>query len=80
MDSTENTPGPRPVPPAAEYEACAPGALPSGQMAFVRAIQEKFLRGFAEQLADRLETPGHRATRDGCSRFPPLIFLQSDER
>jgi flagellar motor switch protein FliM len=26
-------------------------------MAFVRAIQEKFLRGFAEELAIRLETP-----------------------
>lgn len=39
-----------------EYEACDPGALPSGQLAFVRAIQEKFAAAFAESLADRLET------------------------
>ena len=57
MDSEEKALGLRLVPPAAEYEACAPGALPSGQMAFVRAIQEKFLRAFAQALGSRLETP-----------------------
>ena len=57
MDLEENLPGPRPVPPAAEYEACALGALPSGQMALVRGIQERFLHAFAEALGVRLEMP-----------------------
>ena len=57
MDFEENALGPQPVPPAVEYEACAPGALPPGQMAFVRAIQERFLHRFAEKLAASLETP-----------------------
>jgi flagellar motor switch protein FliM len=76
MDFEMNTPGPRPVPPAAEYQACAPGALPSGQMAFVRAIQEKFLCAFAEELAHRLETP----VAAQCAAVQPLstgAFLES---
>lgn len=57
MDSPDTARGPRPVPRPAAYEACPQGALPSGQMAFVRALQEKFLGTFAEELANRLETP-----------------------
>ena len=57
MEFEDHALGPQPVPPAAEYQACVPGALPSGQMACVRAIQEAFLRAFAEALAVRLETP-----------------------
>ena len=78
MDSEENAPGPRLVPPAAEFEACAPGALPSGQMAFVRAIQEKFLRAFAQELASRLETPvaAHLAAARTLSSG---AFLQSGD-
>ena len=56
-DFEENALGPRPVPLPAEYEACVPGALPSGQMAFVSGLQEKFVRNFAKDLASRLEMP-----------------------
>ena len=68
MDSKKN----------AEYEACDPGALPSGQMAFVRAIQEKFAGAFAESLADRLETQvsGRLTKAQPLSRS---AFLQSVE-
>ncbi len=57
MDFKPNDFGPRPVPSPSEYEACPSGALPAGQMASVRAIQESFIRGFAAQLAGRLEMP-----------------------
>ncbi len=57
MDTEEKRLGPRSMPPSAEYEACAPGAIPSGQVALVHAIQEKFLGAFALALAARLETP-----------------------
>jgi len=57
MEFEDHALGPQPVPPAAEYQVCDPGELPSGQMARVRAIQETFLRAFAETLALRLETP-----------------------
>lgn len=57
MDFDENALGPQAVPQAAECQTYAPGALPSAQLAFVRAIQEKFLQAFAEALAARLETP-----------------------
>ena len=56
-DFEKNALGPRPVPLPAEYEACVPGALPSGQMAFVTRLQERFVRNFAEDLASRLEVP-----------------------
>jgi len=56
-DSEEKRSGPQPVAGAAEYEACTPGSLPTGQMALVHAIQEKFLEAFALALADRLEAP-----------------------
>jgi flagellar motor switch protein FliM len=57
MDFEENALGPQAVPQAAEYQTYTPGALPSAQLAFVRAMQEKFLQAFAEALAVRLETP-----------------------
>ena len=78
MDSKETQLGPRPVPPAAEYEACAPGALPSGQMAFVRAIQEKFLALSRAQLAGRLETPV-AAQIAAVQTLSRAAFLQSGE-
>jgi flagellar motor switch protein FliM len=56
MDSTENTPGPETAAPPAAYEECAPGALPAAQMAMVRAIQEKCVTAFAEDLGSRLDT------------------------
>jgi flagellar motor switch protein FliM len=56
MDSPNNARSPQTVQPPSEYEACDPGALPAGQMAFVRALQEKFIGAFSESLADRLET------------------------
>jgi len=55
MDSEDNAPGLMLVPPAAEYEGAAAGAFPSAQMAFVRAIQESFLRGLGQELTGRLE-------------------------
>jgi len=57
MDIEKNELGPRRIPAPREYEAFAPGSLPSGQMALVRAIQERFLRTFAEALSARLELP-----------------------
>lgn len=78
MDSRDNTPGPQPVQPLSEYEACDPGALPSGQMAYVRTIQEKFLGTFAASLADRLETQ----VSGTVTEVQPLsrsAFLQSVE-
>ena len=55
MDSKENTPGPPPAPPLDECQAWIPGALPSAQMDLVRAMQERFLSAFAEELAARLD-------------------------
>jgi flagellar motor switch protein FliM len=78
MDSRDNAPGPQPVQPPSEYEACDPGALPSGQLAYVRTIQEKFLGAFAANLADRLETQvsGELTAVHSLSRS---AFLQSVE-
>jgi flagellar motor switch protein FliM len=78
MDSQMNSRDKAPVQPSSEYEACDPGALPSGQLAFVRAIQEKFAGSFAASLADRLETPvsGKLTAVQPISRS---AFLQSVE-
>jgi flagellar motor switch protein FliM len=78
MDSRDNARGPQPVHSPSEYEACDPGALPSGQLAYVRTIQEKFLGAFAANLADRLETPvsGKLTAVQPISRS---AFLQSVE-
>jgi flagellar motor switch protein FliM len=78
MDSEQDAWGPRLVRPAAEYEGCAPGAFPSGQMAFVRAIQEKFLRTFAQELASRLETPV-AARLVAAQPLSSRAFLQSGD-
>jgi flagellar motor switch protein FliM len=76
MDIDENESEPLPSAPGAEYEACAPGALPSEQMAFVRAIQEKVLRGFAEELGSRLEAPVAAHIAD-VQPIPGSEFFQS---
>jgi len=78
MDSRDNARGPQPVHSPSEYEACDPGALPSGQLAYVRTIQEKFLGAFAASLADRLETQvsGKLTAVQPISRS---AFLQSVE-
>jgi flagellar motor switch protein FliM len=55
MDSEDNAPGLALVPPVVEYEGSGAGAFPSAQMAFVRAIHERFLRGLGQELAGRLE-------------------------
>lgn len=78
MESEESNLGPRLVPPPAEYDACAPGALPSGQMAFVRAIQEKFLRAFAQELGSRLETTVD-AQIVAAQTLSSSVFLQSGD-
>ena len=78
MDSKEPQLGPRPVPPPAEYEACAPGALPSGQAALVRSLQEKFLGAFVSALAARLETPV-TAGIAAVQTLSRAAFLQSGE-
>jgi len=77
MDSEENAPGPRLV-AGAEEDSFAPGALPAEQMAFVRAIQEDFLRGFARQVANRLETPVE-AHMSAMQRVSRSTFLHSQE-
>ncbi|SPE23322.1 hypothetical protein SBA3_1010037 [Candidatus Sulfopaludibacter sp. SbA3] len=78
MDPDNESPGPQPVPPPAEYEACAPGALPSVQMAFVRTMQEKFLSSFAGELAGRLEIPVS-AQLAAIETISSGAFLQSIE-
>jgi flagellar motor switch protein FliM len=78
MDSEEKRLRPRSVPRPTEYEACAPGALPSEQMALVHAIQEKFLDAFALALAARLETrvTAHLVAAQPLDRS---VFQQSGE-
>jgi flagellar motor switch protein FliM len=73
MDSQDNA---QPQQPQSGYEACEPGALPSAQMACVRAIQQKFLGAFAANLGDRLETQvsGKLVGEQALSRS---AFLQS---
>jgi len=77
-DYPENAGGPPPVPPNSEYEACAPGSFPPGQMALVRAIQEKFLSAFAEDLSDRLETQVN-AQLDAAKPLSRSAFLRAVE-
>ena len=78
MDSEANASGPRLVPSVEEADACAPGALPAGQTAFLRAMQEGFLRGAIKQIAERLEIPvtGHIDAQQRVSR---RTFLHSRE-
>lgn len=49
-------PGTRPA-GAAAYDAVTPGALTADQIAFVEAIQRKFLQALARRLSNDLETP-----------------------
>ncbi len=78
MDLRDSASGPQAAPPPSAYEACDPGALPSEQMAFVRAIQERFLDAFAQSLGDQLETQlsGKLAASQTLSRS---AFMQSVE-
>src|SRR5580658_3819850 len=78
IDSQDNAPEPQAAQPPSEYEACDPGALPSGQMACVRTIQERFAGTFAASLADRLETQVS-GKLIGVRSLSRSAFLQSVE-
>jgi flagellar motor switch protein FliM len=78
MDSEDNAPGLTLVPPAAENESSAAGVFPSAQMAFVRAIQESFLRGLGQELADRLEMTV-AARLAAAQTVSASAFLQSSD-
>lgn len=78
MDSREENLGPQPVPRPAEHGALVAGALPSGHLALVRAMQENFLGAFASALAARLEIPvaGELAAPRTLRRSEFLAFCE----